>query len=90
MLFSRCFMKDSVKSGASSCLLGFLKDTSQLFDMKRKVMSYHKRVTRLQSKMKDYLFKYEYRLGALEQAWEKLKADFIKDSLTKKASKKLK
>lgn len=40
--------------------------------------------------MKDYLFKYEYRLGALEDVWEKLKADLIKDSMAKKAPKKLK
>lgn len=83
-------MRDGAESSAKQCLFGFLKDTSNVYDLKTRIISYHKRVSKLQGKMKDYLFKYEYRLGALEEVWEKLKADLIKESLSKKAPKKLK
>jgi|LauGreDrversion4_2_1035121.scaffolds.fasta_scaffold441674_1 hypothetical protein len=83
-------MKDTMYSKAAQCFYAFLKDSSVVNDLKNKIIGYHKKVSRLQKKMKDYLFKYEYRIGALEEVWERIKNELIKEALTKKASKKIK
>ena len=83
-------MKDALESKASQCFLAFLKDSQAVNELKTKLIAYHKKVSMLQKKMKDYLFKYDYRLNALEEVWDRIKNDLIKEALTKKASKKLK